>query len=303
MNYSLDLNTSLESPKLAKEYWDEVEKKGLLGCAITEKADNNPKGCYLELLKYKPIDKILIPGITVNTNYGEVLVYSYSSDFYDYGLFYEDNVSLKRLCDFCNKKKYLVSIAHPFGLISNSATYLMGLNKLEKFIKKNNVGVETFNGVIGYLSYYMYDSFFLRKLRQLLEFFEFHEFFRIIGLGWISKKITHKIDQKSYDMVYKFAAGIKLGKIAKFITAGSGCPVIDRIGSGVLILDLPKKILEIEDEQIKVKQILNRIYNKKIKAVGPPGNYTNELFERSTHRITKKKAYDDLMFLTKRSVK
>ena len=259
MNYSLDLNTSLESPKLAKQYWYEVVKKDLLGCAITENAKNNPKECYLELLKYKPSDKLLIPGISVNTNYGEVLVYSYSADFYDYGLFYEEKIDLKRLCDFCNKKNYLVSIAHPFGLISNSATYLMGLNKLEKFIKKNNVGVETFNGVIGYLSYYMYDSFFLRKLRQLLEFFELHEFFRIIGLGWISKKITHKIDQKSYDMVYKFAAGIKLGKMAKFITGGSGTSRLDRLGSGVLILEIPKKILDIEDEQIRIQKILNRI--------------------------------------------
>jgi hypothetical protein len=58
-----------------------------------------------------------------------------------------------------------------------------------------------------------------------------------------------------------------------------------------------------ENTLLKNKEILSRIYNKKIKAVGPPGIYTDELFERSTARITKQKAYDDLLYLTKRSIK
>ncbi len=304
MKCTLDLNTKLLKTKQSpKKYWQYVKRRGLLGTAITEGSDNNPKKAYFELLKHKPKDKILIPGMTVSTDSGEILIYASSEDIYNYGLLYETGISIKRVCDFCKKKNFLVSIAHPFGLISNSATYLMGLDKLEKFIKKNNIGVEAYTGVIGYLSYYMYDSFFIRKLRQLLDFFEVHEFFDALGLRNFSFMINKKLDQKSYDVVYKFAAAIKLGKIAKFVTAGSGTEYVYRIGSGTLILDLPKSVIDEENTYNKNKEILDRISNKRIISVGPPGRYTEELFERSTDRITKKKAYNDLIYLTKRSVK
>jgi len=304
MNCNFDLNTRLLRRKQSpKKYWSILSRRGLLGSAITEYAKHNPKKAYFELLKYKPKDKILIPGLTVTTDYGDVLIYASSEDVYSYGLLYEKEVSIKRVCDLCNKKGFLMSIAHPFGLISNSATYLMGLDKLEKFIKKNRVGVEAYNGMIGYLSYYMYDSFFIRKLRQLLDFFEVHEFFDGLGLSKFSYKLTQKLDQKSYDVVYKFAAAIKLGRNAKFITAGSGTDYVQRLGSGILIMDLPSSFFEEEHSFEKNKEILERIKNKKIVSVGPPGRYTDDLFERATDRITKKKAYNDLKFLTKRSVK
>jgi hypothetical protein len=301
--YNLDLNTSLKNKKDAKKYWSIVNRKNLLGTALTINVEKDPKKKYLDLLKYKPKDKVLIPGLIVNTNFGEIIVYAPSIEVYDYNIFYEENVSLKRLCDFCNKQKFLVSIAHPFGLISKSATYLMGLNKLEKFISKNNIGVEIYNGLIGYLSYYMYDSYFLRKLRSLLDFFEFNDIFKYLGLDWFFRKFSRKLDQTSYDMVYKFEAAIKLGKKAKFVTAGSGTDSVYQIGCGILVIELPKIIIDEENNIKKNKEILSRIYNKKIKAVGPPGIYTEDLFERSTDRITKQRAYNDLVYLTKRSVK
>ncbi len=301
--YNLDLNTSLRKKKDAKKYWQAVLKRELLGTAITMNVNKDPKSTYLELLKYKPKNKILIPGLAVNTEYGEVIVYAPNVDLYDYNIFFEEKVSLKRICDFCKKRQFLVSIAHPFGLISKSSTYLMGLNKLEKFISKNKIGVEIYNGMIGYLSYYMYDSFFLRKLRELLDFLEFNEIFKYLGLDWFFRRFSRKLDQTSYDMVYKFEAAIKLGKKAKFVTAGSGTDSLFQIGSGILVIELPKFIIDEENTLLKNKEILSRIYNKKIKAVGPPGIYTDELFERSTARITKQKAYDDLLYLTKRSIK
>jgi hypothetical protein len=304
MKCTLDLNTKLLKMKQSpKKYWLFVNKSGLLGTAITEHTSNNPKKAYFELLKHKPKNKILIPGMTVSTDSGDVLIYSVSEDLYNYSILYETGVSIKRICDLCKKKGFLVSIAHPFGLISNSATYIMGLDKLEKFIKKNEIGVETYNGMIGYISYYMYDSFFIRKLRQILDFFEVNEFFDAIGIKNLSFNINKKLDQKSYDVVYKFAAAIKLGKIAKFVTAGSGTDLVQRIGSGTLILDLPKTFFDEENNYLKNQEILNRIKNKKIFSVGPPGKYTDELFERSSNRITKKKAYSDLLYLTKKSVK
>lgn len=304
MKCTLDLNTKLLKMKQSpKKYWSFVIKNGLLGTAITEHSDNDPKKAYFELLKHKPKNKILIPGMTVSTDSGDVIIYSVTEDIYNYGLLYESGISIKRVCDFCKKKGFLISIAHPFGLISNSATYKMGLDKLEKFIKKNEIGVETYNGMIGYISYYMYDSFFIRKLRQILDFFEVHEFFNALGLKNFSFNLNKKLDQKSYDVVYKFASAIKLGKIAKFVTAGSGTDYVQRIGSGILIMELPKTFFDEENNYVKNKEILDRIKNKKIFSVGPPGKYTDELFERSTDRITKKKAYNDLIFLTKRSVK
>ena len=303
MLYNLDLHTHLlKNKEDAKKYWKTVCKNNLLGTAITEYNYLNPFKAYSELFKYKPKNKILIPGVKILTDSGEVLVYSKNPEIYNYAIIYEDKVSLRRLIDFCNKKKYLITIAHPFGLISNSATYILGLDKLEKVIKEKNIGVEAYTGRIGYLSYYMYDSYFLRRIRYILDYLELHRLFRTIGLSSISEYFTHKMDQKSYDVVYKFEAAIKLGKSAKFVTAGSGSYNIDEIGSGILTIDLPKSFLDEPDNILQNKILLNKIRYKKIKAVGPPGNYTDNLFVRSTARKTKVKAYKDLVYLTKRSV-
>jgi len=306
MLYNLDLHTHLrkrrESPK---RYWRQVINNGLLGCAITEYNSCNPKKAYFDLLARKPRDKILIPGIKVPTDCGEVLIYGPDESLYDYNILFEENISLKRLIDFCNKKNYLISVAHPFGSIQNSATYIMGLPKLEKLISEKNIGVEAYTGILGYLSYYMYDSFFLRTFKKLADFFEIHKFFTDVGVSKLFEKLTKKIDQKSYDVVFKFSAAIKLGKKAKFVTAGSGSYYVDRIGNGVLTIDIlnTKNFFEELDSKKQIEFILDKIRNKKIVAVGPPGKYTDNLFIRSTARKTKLKAYNDLMYLTKESVK
>lgn len=304
MLLNLDLHTHLKVKKESvKNYWKSVKDANLIGVAITEYNYLDPKKAYFDLLVRKPKGMILIPGIKIKTDAGEVLLYSPDDDIYNYSILYEENISLKRLIDFAKKKNYLISIAHPFGLISNSASYILGLDKLEKLIKEKKIGVEAYTGTIGYLSYYLYDSFFIRKLRKLLDFLELQRFFKTIGLSNLSEFFTHKLDQKSYDMVYKFEAAIKLGKIASYVTAGSGSYTIDGIGSGVLTMDLPKSILEETDYIKQNNAILNRIRKKKIKTVGPPGRYDDDLFQRSTARKTKRRAYKDLMYLTQRSVK
>jgi len=301
--YNLDLHTHLlkrrQSPK---KYWQCVKTNDIQGTAITEYNYLKPQKAYFYLLAVKPKDKILIPGIKLMTDSGEVLVYASNEDVYSYSLLYEENVSLKRIYDFCEKKGYLMSIAHPFGLISNSASYIMGLSKLEKLIESKEIGVEAYTGQIGYLSYYMYDSFFLRKVRDLLDFFELNDFFKFVGLSSISEYFTHKLDQKSYDIVYKFSAAIKLGEKASYITAGSGSYTAESIGSGLLRLDIPKSVIDEPDRTKQNQEILDKIQHKKIIAVGPPGKYTENIFSRSSARKTKQKAYGDLIYLTKRSV-
>ncbi len=300
MPYNLDLNTHfLKRKQSSKRYWQFVNKNNLLGTAITDYSNKNPKKAYFDLLKDKPKANVLIPGLTIATDAGDVLVYAPNEDIYSYSVFFEENVSMKRIYDLCERKNYLFVIAHPFGLIHNSASYKMGLSKLEKFIKEKNVGVEAYNGMIGYLSYYMYDSFFLKTLIEVLEFVQSHKALNIVGISKVADRLNKKIDQKSYDMVYKFAATIKLSEMANFVTAGSGTDYVDRIGSGVLTMDLAKTVLDETNTTIQNQAILNKIAKRQIKSFGPPGKYTDELFERSTARITKRKAYDDLIHLTK----
>lgn len=303
MAYNLDLNTHfLKRKQSSKRYWQFVNKNGLLGTAITENANKKPKKAYFDLLSAKPKNNILIPGMTINTDMGEVLVYAPNEDIYSYNVFFEENVSMKRIYDMCERKDYLFVITHPFGLINNSASYKMGLSKLEKFIKEKKVGVEAYNGMIGYLSYYMYDSFFIKTVRETLWYVQKHRAFNIGGFSSIADRLNQKIDQKSYDMVYKFAATIKLSQMANFVTAGSGTDYVDRIGSGVLTLDIPKTVLEDTNVTSQNQAILNKISKKQIISFGPPGKYTDELFERSTARITKRKAYDDLLHLTRTAI-
>jgi len=303
MEYNLDLNTHfLKRKQSPKRYWQYVSKNNLLGTAITENAKLNPKKAYFELYACKPKGKILIPGVTISTDSGDVVVYAPSEEIYDYSTIYENEVSIKRVYDLCERKGYLMSIAHPFGLISNSASYMLGLSKLEKFIKEKDVGIEAYNGMIGYLSYYMYDSYFLKTIRGILEFLEKNQILKAFGISKFAKRINHNIDQKSYDIVYKFAATIKLSQIAKFVTAGSGTDYVDRIGSGIITFDLPKSFFD-EDNLNQNKIILSKIFKKDIISFGPPGKFTDELFERSTARITKRKAYDDLLYLTRTAFK
>lgn len=295
MQYNLDLHTHLPRKASLKKYWKYVVDNKLLGTAITEYANKNPKISYQQLLKYKPKNKILIPGVKIKSDSGEVIVYSPTPEIYDFSIIYEENVSLNRLIDFCDKKNYLIVIAHPFGLISNSASYIVGLNKLEKLVKEKNVGVEAYTGTIGYLSYYLYDSFFLRKLRQLMNYLELNRMVNALGLSRFPEYLTKKLDQKSYDIVYRFGAAIELGNKAKYITAGSGSENIERIGSGIITLDVQKDVYEKENVN---EIILNKIKLKEVVSVGPPGTFKEELFERSTNRITKLKAYDDLVYIT-----
>ncbi|HRS42797.1 MAG TPA: hypothetical protein P5530_02905 [Candidatus Diapherotrites archaeon] len=303
MIYNLDLNTHfLKRKQSSRRYWQFVNKNNLLGTAITENAKKNPKKAYFDLLKEKPKANVLIPGMTISTDLGEVLVYAPNEDIYSYNVFFEENVSMRRIYDMCERKDYLFVIAHPFGLINNSASYLLGLSKLEKFIKEKNVGVEGYNGMMGYITYYMYDSFFVKTLRDLLWYIQKHRAFNIAGISKIADKLNQKIDQKSYDLVYKFSATIKLAQMAKFVTAGSGTDYVDRIGSGVLTIDLPKSIIDETNTTLQNQAILNKILKKQIISFGPPGKYTDQLFERSTARITKRKAYNDLMHLTKTAI-
>lgn len=303
MQYNLDLNTQfLKRKQSSKRYWQFVNKNNLLGTAITESTKKNPKKSYFDLLATKPKANILIPGLTISTDMGEVLVYAPNEDIYSYNVFFEENVSMKRIYDMCERKEYLFVIAHPFGLINNSASYMMGLSKLEKFIKEKNVGVEGYNGMMGYITYYMYDSFFIKTVRELLWYVQRHKAFNIGGLSRMADRLNQKIDQKSYDLVYKFAATIKLAQIANFVTAGSGTDYVDRIGSGVLTLDLAKTILDETNTTLQNQEILNKIAKKQIVSFGPPGKYTEQLFERSTARITKRKAYADLIHLTKTAI-
>jgi len=143
------------------------------------------------------------------------------------------------------------------------------------------------------------NSFFIKKLREWLWYIQEHKAFNIAGISKLADHLNQKIDQKSYDMVYKFSATIKLSQIANFVTAGSGTDYVDRIGSGVLTLDLSKTITDETNTTIQNQEILNKIAKRKIISFGPPGKYTDELFGRSTARITKMKAYDDLIYLTK----
>ena len=104
MAYNLDLNTQfLKRKQSSKRYWQLVNKNNLLGTAITENAKKNPKKAYFDLLKDKPKANVLIPGITISTDMGEVLVYAPNEDIYSYNVFFEENVSMRRIYDMCER--------------------------------------------------------------------------------------------------------------------------------------------------------------------------------------------------------
>lgn len=274
--FTFDLHTHIAEQNVKPEkFWARVKEVGLDGVAITEHADLNPAESYRKLLETKPEGVLLIPGIEMNTEYGHMLAYGKDETIFERTELLGEKVSLETLIRVSREREVLIALSHPWGFNYDSAGYLYGLKNVEDLVIREHIGVEVYNGMIGNLSNFIYDSKWINTPRSFLDFLEKNRIARKVFIGKITGSMKRKVDEQSFDIIKRCANAIELGDKARFVVAGSDAHSADRVGTGILKLKCQRETIDnasfLEELQRKgdviwsgplVKEIRKGVYEK-----------------------------------------
>jgi hypothetical protein len=261
--FIVDLHTHLLEKKVKpKDYWAYVLARKINVVAITEHAEFKPWKAFEALLETKPKNVLLIPGIEINSSIGHVLVYAKDRHIFDFSELLEKGVEIEKIVSIANRNGFFVSIAHPWGFSYDSAAFIAGEMRLEKIVLKNKIGVEAFNGMVGQVGNFVYNTNWVKKPLNFFEKLENNRVAKKIRLSKIGENARKKIDEKSREVIERTAKPIMLGNKASFITAGSDAHYATRIGAGVMKMRL--------EESIDNEKFLDCLAQKKnIEWIGP----------------------------------
>ncbi|MEK6941482.1 MAG: hypothetical protein AABW85_01335 [archaeon] len=171
--YTFDLHSHLNEKNVnPADYFERAQKVGLNAIAITEHADKDPRSAYEKLAEFVPKGMVLIPGSELNSEHGHLLCYGKDKSFYDHEELFADNVPLETILGIVEKNGYLASIAHPWGFNHDSYGFNIGFERIEKLVLTKRIGVETYNGMIGNLSNFIFDTNWVVKPVNFLDFLE-----------------------------------------------------------------------------------------------------------------------------------
>ncbi|MFH1239669.1 MAG: PHP-associated domain-containing protein [Candidatus Diapherotrites archaeon] len=245
---TFDLHTHLNEKKINPvDYWNAVKLKGLDAVAITEHAQFEPEDAYLKLAEEQPQNIALIPGIELNTNMGHVVAYGKDRKIYEIDEYLEWNLKIDTAIEIAKEKEILLSVVHPWSLSYDSAAYIYGERKLRKIIREHGLGVEIYNGMIGQLSNFIYDTNWIKKPMNFFEFIEKNRITKKMRLSKIGAKLKDKLNEKGEEVLQRCANAIELGSVASFVTAGSDAHFPERIGSGIIKMKWVNKTLNPEN--------------------------------------------------------
>lgn len=256
---SMDLHTHLNEYKVKpKHFWEAVLARELGAVAITEHIDCKPKNAFERLEALRPEGIVLIPGMELSTSAGHVLAYGKSAELFEITELQKNNLHIKRAIELAKANDIMLSFSHPWGFSHDSAYYKIGMKKLTKIIKTQNVGVEVFNGMIWQLGEFVYSSDWIRKPINFFDFLERNVVSRKIKLSVLGARAKKQLSTKAWEVVTRNAYAIELGKHAGFVTAGSDAHSADRIGSGMLRMKVeedwqePARLLEMIKEKERI---------------------------------------------------
>lgn len=222
------------------DYWKEAAKRSIEVMAITEHADLDPEKAFLTIAKEKPAGKVLIPGMELNTSIGHVLCYSPSTAIYQEKKWQQYGLPIEEAAALAEQNDCTLSVAHPWGYQHDSAAFLIGPTKLIKLVKKFDLGIEAYNGMVGHLSDIIFESGWVKNPVKFLGFLEKNKITRNIGLGFVGKKLGTRVEGSIWNTLSRVNAGSELAEHASFVTAGSDAHTADRIGEGMLKLNAEK---------------------------------------------------------------
>ncbi|MFH0955095.1 MAG: PHP-associated domain-containing protein [Candidatus Micrarchaeota archaeon] len=296
---TMDLHShQFERKVKSRDYWREADKRGIDVMAITEHTHFDAKKSFDVLLAEKPRNKILVPGLELNSSIGHTLCLAPTPEIYSEKKLFEFGVDIETASDIAKKHGALLVAAHPWGYQHDSAAFLVGPKQVLKLMRRLNLGIEAYNGMVGHLSDIIYDSAWVRKPFNFLAFLEKNKFTRTVGLGRIGGRLKKNMDASIWNTLARVSAGTELGEKASFITAGSDAHTADRVGEGMMKISA--------DEELKTPfDVLELIQQKKRMVwcgVGVeeirPGVYKK--IKRSN--ITGSEIWDGIKYATKRTV-
>ncbi len=186
------------------------------------------------MLSEKPRDKVLVAGIELNSSIGHVLCLSPTPDIFSQKRFFENGITIEEAAELVKPFNALLVAAHPWGFQHDSAAFLIGPKKLSQLIRRHNIGIEAYNGMVGHLSDLIYESGWIRRPVNFLTFLEKNRFAQKTGLGRLGAGLKKNVDASIWNTLARVSAGAELGEKARFITAGSDAHTADRIGEGML---------------------------------------------------------------------
>lgn len=252
----LDLHTHFSEKNVKPmKFWQRVMQEELDGVAITEHVELNPRKAFEELNKAKPPEKILIPGMELNTEIGHVLCFGRNASVFDARELMQKGLSIKKALRIARERNLVLALAHPWGYSKDSAGFYCSHGKLLNLVKKEGLGVETYNGMLGYLSYYVFDSGLIKVPMKTFDFIEKNRLLKRTPLRRLSSRLKNRMQKEIEFLIRRCAAAIELGKEAGIVVAGSDAHYPERIGSGILKL-------RYDYSELSPENVLNALRNK-----------------------------------------
>ncbi len=253
---TIDLHTHLlEMGVKPKDFWKAARERGLDAVAITEHVEEDPVLAYYKLVGEKPKGILLIPGMELNTSIGHVIALGSSPKIYEEPGFLKVGLGIEKALKLAKKHGVLLSVAHPWGFGHDSASYIIGEKRLEKFVEENRIGVETFNGMIGHIENLVFGTNWVKRPLNFFDFLEKNRIAKKTRLDRVGTRLKEKLGSKSKEAIERCVKPVELGKKAAFVTAGSDAHYPNRIGSGVLKLN-------VEAEEIDNRAVLDALLKK-----------------------------------------
>jgi len=296
MAITIDFHTHLlEKDVNPKDYWKAVKAKNIDAVAMTEHVFEDPAKAYQKAFEKKPKAKTLIPGMELETSIGHVLALAEDTSLFGIEELYKKGIDIKKAIGIAEEENVLLSIAHPWGLDYDSAAYVYGEKKLGNLVENENIGVEAFNGLVGNVGSFFYDTNWVKKPMNFFDYLEKSKIAKKTRISKIAKKGKEKLDNKGKEILERCIKPFELAQKASFVTAGSDAHNPERIGTGITKLKAEKKA--------SPKKILEKLQDKKnVEWVGPNVEEAKNGYKMEKMTIQKKEFISGVKYAAKQAI-
>jgi len=196
--------------------WQELKNKKVTVVICTEHSYKNPARAYSFMLKTKPADCFLFPGVEYVTKENiDMIIFSNNVDIYNHKELQSFTMSLPQMIHFVTKHKLYCSIPHPHTLGLTSVLKKNGIKEYQQYATLFGA-VEISNTVFENLKLF----FLLPPLRM---------FFK---KKIISCENTSTLPQQDYPQQYKF------------LTAGSDSHFYGEAGTHITVSCSPQELFQ-----------------------------------------------------------
>jgi hypothetical protein len=284
-----DLHTHLNEKKIKPlNWWNAVKDKKLSIVAITEHSNYKPKEAYLKLKETQPEGIMLIAGMEARTSAGDLLIFCENERIYDILELQEKEVNIEKALLIAKENNLLLSFPHPFGYKSDSACEVIGEEKTKQLMKKFNVGVEYYNGMLASANELLFGRKFSKGIYKALDFVGKNKATKALFIDKTTNYPRKKIEALMQSTLEKVRKGMMLGEEAQFVTVGSDAHYPNAIGTA---------IIEMKRKPKNEKDFLEMLKNKETLWKGP-----NIYSKNPVDIIGKKEMIEGLTYLARKNV-